>query len=35
MATKALDSVLLCDINNRYTPVTSNIVNIRKVAYAK
>ncbi len=32
MTTKALDSVLLCDISNTYTPVTSNIVNIRKVA---
>ena len=33
--TKAFDSVLLCDINNKYTPETSSIVNILKVAYAK
>ena len=30
--TKAFDSAWLCDMNNMYTPVTSSIVNIRKIA---
>ena len=30
--TKAFDSAWLCDMNNMNTPVTSSIVNIRKVA---